>query len=199
MAITDTAVRLIDATAREIHAAMTSAAVAANTGSRTRLADVPHVIDIAASMAACPESGRLEENGGGVAGSYGYAATTSRVGVAWFAHPNGTTHYIVRGDRKKISGRHVAKLFPDGVHPALLVYPELAGHNLTQANARKLPREGRRLYEACRENPCDALARMVFADWLEENGQTSAAASERIAARVATEVATVRRMATAAV
>lgn len=71
--------------------------------------------------------GLYEDDGGGVANSYGYRATTSRVGAVWYTAADGRKHVRVCGDRVSISGRHVSYLFGANCEPGwAAVYPTRA-------------------------------------------------------------------------
>ena len=115
--------------------------------------------------------GRLEDNGGGVANSYGYRAESSAVAVVWATDASGMKHIRIQGSRMSCSGRHVGSLLghrtqqqklADQDAELVLVYDQLkqlwAGNDQTPAGfSRKL-----------KKNAQDAVTWLVLADYLEE-------------------------------
>ena len=152
--------------------AIIEAVAAANKGYRARTV---YVSDrMASHWAQVVEEhpcGRLEDNGGGVANSYGYRAASSAVAVVWATDASGVKHIRVQGSRMSCSGQHVGSLLGNRTQQQkladqdaefVLVYDQLfqlwAGNDQTyEGFSKKL-----------KENAQDATTWLVLADYLEE-------------------------------
>jgi len=140
------------------------------------------------------KGGVWEEDGGGVANSYGYVAESSRLGIACWITPSKTIHIRVVGDRTRISGRHVSDLLPD--NPAVAIYPALRFPLLVK-EIKELPKQIQAIANAAREEPQDPANRAALADAIEEHVEAIEATTDSYLVRKLRELAASERAAAA--
>lgn len=121
------------------------------------------------------KAGLYEQDGGGVANSYGYRAESSAIGVVWYTRPDRVKVVRVSAARVGCSGRHVSsmnlgaraqqeKLAAAGLH-AVLAHRELMavwGDSIPGAEP---------FVKAIKKEFGAVTPWLVLADWLDERNQ----------------------------
>lgn len=177
----------IDPTDSNLTDYIRSAVASVQGGSRQRLVAANEISDCVRSATASAWHGWSQVDGGGVANSYGYLASTTRLGIAWWTDASGRRHVRVAIDRHGISGRHVSCVLGnartmDTCHPAQRVYPFLAVPTAVFSGRGEQARQERAFLRAIKEDPADLAAWQMYSDWLADQGQMASA--ERIWATV---------------
>lgn len=112
---------LIDPSPTELEARLRLAVTEANGRCRERL-----VVPPTGLLAFESAEGAWWADGGGVANKYGYSASSSAIGYAWWTATSGRKHILIVGRRMQTSGRHVTCVFGPNMgrrHPKDIIYP----------------------------------------------------------------------------
>jgi uncharacterized protein (TIGR02996 family) len=160
-------------------AALQSALAAANGNMRARTLSDSIAIDVAPIVTG-KQSGRKSYHGGSVANAYKYPATAAALYCYW-ARLNGRKHVLIVGHQVNAKsgsgiGHPIAaptrdKLDAEG-RLIELVYP---AQYVADADIARAKDEERPFLRAIKKTPTDAAPRLIYADWLDEQGRTDEA------------------------
>lgn len=175
---------IVAPTSREqIENAILRAADVANKGARSWRVGLEKVANAWAREVCQAPCGRLEDNGGGVANSYGYRASSSAVAVVWATDVGGVKHVRIKGGRMSCSGRSVGSLLGNRAQQQklagqegefILVYDKL--FHLWHSNEPALAGFSKKL----KKDVQDVTSWLMLADWLKEHTRDEEAALVRM-------------------
>lgn len=175
---------LINPTLRQLRQAIAEAQSDANGNMRARTIADHQIADWAKNVKS-RKSGRHSVHGGHVANAYKYHASAAAIYCYWATDPYGRKHVLIVGHQVNAkAGSGIGHPIPSNVREKLeaekrlleLVYPD---QHVTDGDILWAPEGERPFLRAIKAAPKDAAPRLVFADWLDENGQSERAETIR--------------------
>lgn len=175
---------LVNPNLRQVRQAIADAQSAANGTLRTRTIADHEIADWAKDVKG-RKNGRHSIHGGHVANAYKYPASAAAIYCFWSTDVYGRKHVLIVGHQVNAkAGSGIGHPFAVNVREKLaaekrfmeLVYPE---QYVTTAAIQKAAEGERPFLRAIKAAPKDAAPRLVFADWLDEQGQAERAAEIR--------------------
>lgn len=172
---------LVNPTLRQLRKAISQAQIDANGNMRTRTIG-DNTISEWATDAKRTKAGRHSSHGGHVANAYKYPAYAAAMFCYWATDMHGRKHVWIVGhtvSAKKGSGVGHPQALPtrekleEEKRCIEIVYP---CQHITDGDIRRVESEDEKGFlRAIKKNHKDAAVRLVYADWLTEQGRTKAA------------------------
>lgn len=175
---------LVNPTLRQLREAISEAQADANGDKRSRTIADHQIADWAKNVKS-RKNGRHSVHGGHVANAYKYPASAAAIYCYWATDQHGRKHVLVVGHQVNAkAGSGIGHPISINVREKLesekrlleLVYP---GQHVTDGDIRRAAEGERPFLRAIKAAPKDAAPRLVFADWLDENGQSERAKAIR--------------------